>query len=126
MQFVILGNGIAGVSAAYTIRRLDQVAPITIISKEPHSAYSACLLPDYLSGEISRERVFIKKFPDYVQQNIRLIPGRTVIALDTARKTVNLSPGGIPYDKLIIATGSTAFIPPIKGREKRASSSLNP
>lgn len=73
MQFVVLGNGIAGITAASTIRRLRKEASITIVTKEPYPAYSACILPNYLCGEIDKKGVFIKDFSDYSKENINLI-----------------------------------------------------
>ena len=119
MQFLIVGNGIAGVSAAYTIRRINHKAGITIISKEPHPAYSACVLPDYLSGELIRERVFIKKFQDYLHQNIKFMPGKEIIAIDVNQRKLILPKESIPYDKLIIATGGKSVVPQISGLEKK-------
>jgi NADH oxidase (H2O2-forming) len=119
MRFVILGNGIAGISAAYTIRKLNRESNVSIVSEEPHPAYSACLLSDYISGELKRDRVFIKKPSEYLQQDIHLISLQKAISLDTAGREVILGDGSIPYDKLIIATGSKPIIPPIKGIDKK-------
>jgi len=118
MQFVILGNGIAGVSAAYSIRRFNQEAPIMIISREPHPAYSACVLPDYVSGEIGRKSVFIKNFADYSRSNIRLVTSQSAIAIDIGQKSIIFGSRDISYCKLIIATGSKPTVPPIKGIDK--------
>src|SRR4030042_1781421 len=118
-RFVIVGNGIAGMSAAYAIRRLQKEAQIKIISEEPNFTYSPCMLPNYLSGEISRDRVFVREFPDYSRENIQLITSKRAIALDLERKNVILQVEKITYDKLIIATGSKPVIPPIKGISKK-------
>jgi NAD(P)H-nitrite reductase large subunit len=118
-RFVVLGNGIAGVSAAQAMRRLDREASITIISEEPHPTYSACVLPDYLSGEISRERVFVRGFPDYSRENIHLITSERAIALDPDRKRILLHAESVAYDKLIVATGSKPMIPPIHGTNRK-------
>ena len=118
-RFIVLGNGIAGISAAQTIRRLDKEANITIISEEVHPAYSPCVLPDYLSGKISRERVFVRTFPDYSKENIELITSVKAIALDPDRKRIILKAGNAAYDKLIVATGSKPIIPPIHGTDRK-------
>jgi NADH oxidase (H2O2-forming) len=114
-RFVVVGNGIAGISAAYTIRRYNKEAEITIISEEPHPTYSPCLLPYYLSGEISRDRVFVREFPDYSRHDFQLITSQKAMALDQERKSVILQAQNIAYDKLIIATGSKPIRPPVKG-----------
>ena len=118
-RFVVVGNGIAGISAAYTIRRYNKEAKIIIISEEPHPTYSPCMLPNYLSGEISRERVFIRELSDYSKDNIQLITSEKVITLDRKRKSVVLHAENIAYDKLIIATGSKPLIPSIQGIHRK-------
>jgi len=118
-RFIVLGNGIAGISAAQAIRRLDKEANITIISEEVHPAYSPCVLPDYISGKISRERVFVRTFPDYSKENIELITSVKAIALDPDRKRIILKAGSAAYDKLIVATGSKPIIPPIHGTNRK-------
>jgi len=118
-RFVVVGNGIAGISAAYAIRGLNKEAQIKIISEEPYPTYSPCVLPNYLSGEISRDRVFVREFPDYSRDNIQLITSEKAITLDVERKSVILQAESIVYDKLIIATGSKPIIPPIKGINRK-------
>lgn len=117
IQFIVIGNGIAGATAAATIRRLNKKARITIISEEPHPVYSACVLADYISGKVKRQCVFIKNLHDYQQENISLISSQKAVALDVSYKRVVLTSGHISYDKLIIAAGSKPAIPNIKGKE---------
>jgi NAD(P)H-nitrite reductase large subunit len=117
IQFVVIGNGIAGATAAATIRRLNKKARITIISEEPHPVYSACVLANYLSGEVKRQGVFIKSLRNYQQENISLISSQKAMALDVNYKRVVLTSGHISYDKLIIAAGSKPAIPNVKGKE---------
>lgn len=121
MQFIVVGNGVAGITAASTIRRLDRKAGITMISEEPHPAYSACVLSNYLSGGLEREKVFLKGFFDYLRENIELIAAQKVISLNIGGKEVGLRSRSISYDKLIIATGSKPAIPPIKGTDKEGT-----
>jgi NADH oxidase (H2O2-forming) len=119
MRFVIVGNGIAGISAAQAIRRVDKEANITIISEEPYPTYSPCVLPDYLKGEISREKLFVKEFQDYSRENIQLITSERAIALDPNEKKVILEAKSVAYDKLILSTGSKPMIPPIPGTKRK-------
>jgi NADH oxidase (H2O2-forming) len=77
------------------------------------------MLTNYLSGEISRERVFVRELSDYSKDNIQLITSQKVITLDIERKSVILQAERIFYDKLIIATGSKPLIPSIKGLNKK-------
>jgi NADH oxidase (H2O2-forming) len=118
-QFVVVGNGIAGLSAAQVIRRLHKGARITIISEEPHPTYSACVLPDYFAGEIPREKVFVTGYQDYSRENMQLITSERVIAFDPDRKKVLLRDKSIDYDKLILSTGSKPMTPPIRGTKRK-------
>ncbi len=116
-DLVIIGNGIAGNSAALAARSRNQEIKITILSKEPHNEYAAGALPDYLSGALEREKVFIKSTTDYEANHIEIGLGIPVETIDAKNKTIKLGAKSLTYDKLIIATGSTPLIPPVKGHE---------
>jgi NADH oxidase (H2O2-forming) len=118
MHFVIIGDGIAGHTAAHRIRRLNSEAKITVVSGESGPLYSACILAHYISGEIKRERVFLKKLADYSREGIRLISNCRAVEVDFEGKRVCLEKGALDYDKLIIATGSMPVAPPMKGKNK--------
>ena len=110
MKAVVIGNGIGGFSAASTLRSLDNQCDITVISTEPYPLYSACVLPDYISGEISRERVFVKSDKDYRDLGIQTLLGREVKEIDTkGKKVVVDNSKSLSFDKLILATGSEAI-----------------
>ena len=109
MKVVVIGNGIAGFSAASTLRHLDRQFEITVISGESNPLYSPCILADYVSGEIPRERVFVKSLSDYERHSMRLLLGHEVKEIDPPGKGVLMDDGlPIPFDKLILATGSRA------------------
>ena len=112
MRFVIVGNGIAGISAAHAIRMISSDALITIVSDEAEPAYSACVLADYIGGELSRENVIIKNFSEYSRDRISLLSSQKVVGMSVEDKRVILEKESLPYDKLIIATGSKPVIPP--------------
>ncbi|OGL97596.1 hypothetical protein A2318_04245 [Candidatus Uhrbacteria bacterium RIFOXYB2_FULL_45_11] len=107
MHYVIIGGGIAGTTAAEELRKLDADAEITLISEEFHALYSRVLLPHYIKGKIPRERVFLKKETWYQEQKIEWITGEIVSRVDTKNKHIEFFDGGeLPYDKLLIASGS--------------------
>ena len=111
MKVVVIGNGIGGFSAASTIRHLDDRCDVTIISSEKTPLYSACALPDYISGEISREHVFVKSAQDYERAGIRPLFGFEVKEIDPVARKVRMDDGAsLPFDKLVLATGSEAII----------------
>ena len=109
MKVVIIGNGIAGFSAAANIRHSDPECEITMISTEKMPLYSACVLPDYISGKILRENTFVKRESDYKKLGIRTLFGHEVKEIDTkARKVITDDGKAISYDRLVLATGSEA------------------
>jgi nitrite reductase (NADH) large subunit len=119
MRVVIVGNGIAANTAASRVRKLSPHAEVIILSEEPHSLYSACVLPNYLGNETTRDGVFVKKANDYSQQGITVLLGRRAIDIDLSGRGVCLDAGEIPYDRLILATGSEPVIPAIDGVDKK-------
>lgn len=125
MKIVVIGAVAAGTSAAAKARRNDDFADITIYDKDQHISYSGCGLPYYIGGKIKdikeitpRDAQFFKK-----KYNIDVKTEHEVIQVNRKEKTLkikNLRTEEIIedyYDKLIIATGATAVIPPIKGKE---------
>ncbi len=107
----------AGNTAGSTIRRLDSQADITLISQESYPEYTACALPHYLAGEISRLKLFLRTKKDYAREKIKCILGQRVTSLSPENKRVSLETKSLAYDKLILATGSRPLILPIKGVE---------
>ncbi len=107
MHYLIIGGGIAGTSAAEELRKLDPKAEITIISEENHPLYSRVLLPHYVLGKVDLEKIFLKKLEWYEEKKIEFLPGTRVVQLDAKNKFVEIdSAREIPYDKLLIATGT--------------------
>jgi NAD(P)H-nitrite reductase large subunit len=120
MKIIIIGNGIAGNSAAETVRVVNPEAEITLVSEEPYPEYSACVLCDYIAGELPRQRVFLKKKKDYEGIGVKtLLLGRRVEAIDPIKKRVVIEGENYSYDKLILATGSEPLVPPIPGLRKK-------
>jgi len=115
MEVVIVGNGIAGIAAAWTIRDCCQKTTVTVISREFGPAYSACVLPNYIAGEIERDRVFIKRKKDYTRANIHTAFGEEVTAIDVARSRVYTTSRSFRYDRLILAVGSLPTLPTVQG-----------
>jgi len=119
MRIVIIGNGIAGNTAALRVRELNPRAEVIILSEEPFPLYSACVLTDYLGHEIDRERVFVKRLADYSKRGIKVLFGQKATALDIWEREVLLETENVAYDRLIIATGSEPILPPIGGVDNR-------
>jgi len=105
-HYLIIGGGIAGVTAAETIREEDPDATIGIISQEPYPLYSRVLLPAYLKGKIAREQLFLRTSDDFLARRIDLHLHEEVASIDTKHSSVMLANGiSFEYEKLLIATG---------------------
>ncbi len=116
MNYVIIGNGVAGMSAAMTIRKQDAEGTINILSAEPNPFYSRIRLIDYLAGEVSDEDIVIFKNAWYEKNAIVLRLGTHAERIDPKTKTVQLAGDkSLPYDRLLLATGGTPFRPPVDG-----------
>lgn len=124
-KIVIVGAHAAGVDAASAARKTDRTAEITLITKERYTGYSRCGLPFVLGGQIPSFHDLIVFPPAYYQMmklNSKTETTATNInptnkTVDTADKAGNTET--IPYDSLILTTGASSFIPPIKGKEKQ-------
>jgi NAD(P)H-nitrite reductase large subunit len=116
MKHVILGNGPAGVVAAETLRQADPAAEITLVGNEDAPPYSRMAIPYLLLGEIDEKGTYLRKTAGYFEaKKIRLVKARAA-SLDTKAKSVKLADGtALPYDKLLLATGSHPIRPPIPG-----------
>jgi len=116
MQLVIIGNGAAGLSALSSFRALDKDSRISLISAEAGTAYSRVLLPYYLRRKIPYENLFIRQSEDYEKLGVQTEFGTGVSRVEPESHKLTLADGrSIDYDKLLIATGSRPFLPPIEG-----------
>ncbi|KRE39690.1 nitrite reductase large subunit NirB [Paenibacillus sp. Soil724D2] len=119
-KIVMVGNGMAGVSC---IEQMLKLAPnryeITIFGSEPHPNYNRILLSSVLAGDADMKDIVINDWSWYEENHITLYTGHTVNKIDTERKLVSTDGGvSVPYDELIIATGSLPFMLPLPGADK--------
>lgn len=115
--YLIIGNGVAGNAAAENIRKYDAAGKIAIFSKEDRPFYYVPALPEYVAGDKQADKIIIHPQSWYEQQRIDLHLSTTVTKIDAAQKFVETDKGRFAFDKLLLATGGKAFIPPIKGAE---------
>ena len=115
MRYVIIGSSAAGINAIRELRKYDQEGEIILVSKDK-TIYSRCILHQYLSGERTLERLNFAE-PDFdTLYRVNWLKGREAIALRPENHMLVLDGyETLSYDKLLIATGSHTFIPPIKG-----------
>jgi NAD(P)H-nitrite reductase large subunit len=113
---VIIGAGPAGINAIETIRRLDTGADITLISSEP--AYARMALPYFIAGEIPERQLDTGSDAYFDRLRVTRRIGKRVSKVDGGGKAVELEGGDrLPYDSLLIATGSSPTRPPIPGAD---------
>ncbi|MCM3627223.1 nitrite reductase large subunit NirB [Paenibacillus glycanilyticus] len=119
-KLAVIGNGMAGVRCVEEINRLSPEAfEITIIGDEPHPNYNRIMLSKVLQGDTSITDITINEFSWYKERGIRLLLGEKAVRIDAAGKKIVLDSGmTVPYDELILATGSSAFVPSIPGIHK--------
>lgn len=116
MNYVIIGNGVAANSAAEAIRQVDKAGSVTMLSRSRHYFYYVPALPEYLAGEKSLKDFTLHDADWYERNGIDLHLGAEVTAIDPEKRVVSTGEGKrFPYDRLLLATGGTARIPPIKG-----------
>lgn len=119
-KLVLVGNGMAGVRAIEHLLKLSPEAyEITIFGSEPHPNYNRIMLSSVLAGGSSMEEIIINDLEWYHSHGIRLYMGHTITSIDTAERKVYSDKGIVlPYDELILATGSNPFMLPLPGAEK--------
>ncbi len=129
-RIVIIGAHAAGVDAASAARKTDRTAEITLITEEKHCGYSRCGLPFVIGGQIPSFSSLIVFPPAFFQMmKINLKTETKATAINAQNKTIEIADNvgkteTLPYDSLIIATGASSFMPPIKGKEKQGILSL--
>src|ERR1700692_4833551 len=106
ISYLIIGNGIAGVTAAEILRTEDSAATITIIADDPFPVYYRPALKDYLGGKVSEEKLWARPNSFYQEQRIRFVSGR-VMSINASQHSVQLHNGQqIGYHKLLLANGA--------------------
>lgn len=114
MKYVIIGNSAAAIGCIEGIRKVDTKGEITVISDETHHTYSRPLISYYLLGKVTRETMRYRDENFYKDNNVTALLGEKAVKID--KKEVTLESGKtVPFDKLLIATGSSPFVPPMKG-----------
>ncbi len=118
-RLVVIGNGMAGMR---TVEELLKRAPglwrITVFGAEPRPNYNRILLSPLLAGEKTFDDIIINDWDWYRDNNIHLVTGDPVVAIDRDRRTVTTA-GGVTtgYDVLLIATGSNPIVLPLPGKD---------
>lgn len=119
MNYVIIGNSAAAVGTIAGIREFDSTGNITVISDEKYHTYSRPLISYWLQGKVNDKNIMYRPADYYEQNGVTPVLGKKVTKIDTANKAVVLDDGlSVQYDKLMVATGSKPFVPPMNGLDK--------
>src|SRR5687768_13877294 len=118
-RLVVVGNGMAGVACLEQILKHAPRFEITVFGDETHLNYNRILLSSVLAGEKAADDITLNPLDWYRRHNIRLHVGSRITGVDPALKVVTTQDGTpTSFDTLLIATGSSAFMPPIDGIDK--------
>ncbi len=117
-KYLIVGSSHAGLSALEAIRRWDEEGSIAILSEQNTLPYSPTVLPYIMSKQIERNKVFLRNEEAFDLHKATFMRGAKVVAVDEASRSVSLDSGKtLEFEKLLLATGATPTLPPIKGIE---------
>lgn len=117
LRYVILGNSVAGIAAAQEIRRHDPDGQIAIVSDEKAFGYSRAMLPLYIAGKKSKQDTVFAPRTFYAAERIRLRKGDAAAGVDPRERQVHLTSGQrLPYDRLLVATGSSSRALDVPGK----------
>ncbi|HYA63496.1 MAG TPA: nitrite reductase large subunit NirB [Candidatus Sulfotelmatobacter sp.] len=119
-RLVVVGNGMAGTACVEQLLKYKTRFEITVFGDETHVNYNRILLSAVLAGEKSADDIILNSLEWYQQNGIGLRLGIRITDIDPVAKTVTGDDGSVtPFDKLLLATGSSPLIPPIEGTKKQ-------
>jgi nitrite reductase (NADH) large subunit len=120
MRYVIIGGSAAGISAVEAIRSIDRTSPIELFSNEGTPFYSRVLLSYYIAGAITKEELHFRPLEFFSENGVTAHLGQRVQAVLPDSKSIRTEDGKEhPFDKLLIATGSSPKILDIPGKDKK-------
>src|SRR5450432_606985 len=113
---VVIGNGIAGITAADHIRRRNPLCEIHVVAREKYHLYNRMGLSRVIYGRSAMQGLFLMADSWYEDHQITTSLNTYAVDIDSEKREVELADGErLPYDRLVLATGSAATVPPIEG-----------
>lgn len=112
-DYVIIGNGIASLGCIDGIRSVDKDGKITVISREKHPTYARPLISYYLEGKTTPEKMKYRSDDFYEKNGVTVVYGENAEKIDGGRVVCENS--SYDFSSLLIATGSSPFVPPFEG-----------
>ncbi|HEX7392890.1 MAG TPA: FAD-dependent oxidoreductase [Thermoplasmata archaeon] len=119
MRVLIVGNNVAGTTLAKALRDSDAGVEVEIFTDESTPYYPRPRLVDYLEGKVQEKDMQFYPADWYDKNRLKLNLNSKVERIDRGDKKIMVKESWIPYDALVLATGSSAFVPPFKGLPKR-------
>ncbi|MBQ8921332.1 MAG: NAD(P)/FAD-dependent oxidoreductase [Oscillospiraceae bacterium] len=117
-RYVIIGNGVAAAGCIEGIRSVEQESDITVISAEQHPVYCRPLISYYLEKKTDLQRMHYRAPSFYADNGVKVLYGKRAVKIDADTRQITLDSGeSLPYDALCDASGSSPFVPPMKGLE---------
>jgi len=117
-KYLIIGNSTAGVNAVEAIREGDRKSSLYLVSDESSHTYSRPLISYYLGNKVEEDRLFYRPPFFYDLHKVQVFLGEKVVRLDTSAMQATLDDETeIQFEKLLLATGGTPFVPDIPGRD---------
>lgn len=114
MAYVVVGSSAAGINAAKTLREINKDIEIILVSKDEY-VYSRCILHHFLDGRRDIEDLDFSPGEFFKKYDIKWMKGVEVTGIDTKEKKLKLDNGeDLPYEKVVLATGASSFLPPIE------------
>lgn len=114
MAYVVVGASAAGINAAKTLREINKDIEIILVSKDEY-VYSRCILHHFLDGRRDIEDLEFSPGEFFKKYDIKWMKGVEVTGIDTKEKKLKLDNGeDLPYEKVVLATGASSFLPPIE------------
>ncbi|MDA8218629.1 MAG: FAD-dependent oxidoreductase [Dehalococcoidales bacterium] len=118
-KYVIIGNSAGGIGTAEAIRQVDKDGEVVIVSDEPYHAYSRPMISKYVAGETNLAHMLYRSPSFYDDKHLTLLAGNAATRLDVAEKKIELANGEqLTYDRLLLATGGTPFVPRMEGLDR--------
>jgi len=120
MRAVIVGSGLAGTMAAKSLRELDSSIEIEVFAEERYPYYPRPNLIEFVAGNLPYEKLFA--FPENWEERQDIVrrSGEPIVRIDSASGKVEVRDGRrSAFDRLLLANGSSALVPPIRGAEKK-------
>jgi nitrite reductase (NADH) large subunit len=115
-RVVVIGNGIAGVTAVDHIRRRHPETAIDLVAEEPHHLYNRMGIARLVYGKSAMQGLYLNPDSWYSDRGVEVWLNTRALGVDRHNRVVQLGTGEtLEYDKLILANGSRAFVPPIEG-----------